>query len=186
MTVFRDIDILRFLGYTVQIFSSHRTPECCWRHPERGILKTDISNAFNCVSRCHLLEEVASHFPEIHTNVRQMYGVSSPLLYFNGKSTSVIVSEEGVQQGDTLGTFLFALSIHPGIDRIQSKIYNDLTILVYLDDIFVIGHTNQFDSLLNYLRADLKAINLKICDRKCEIYLPSFKEYVKTASHFLW
>ena len=46
-----------------------------------------------------------------------------------------------------------------------------------MDDIFVIGHTNQFDSLLNDLRADLKVINLKICDRKCEKYLPSFNEY---------
>ena len=62
--------------------------------PERGILKTDISNVFNCVSRRYLLEEVASHFPEIHTHVRQMYGVSNPLLYFNSKSTSVIPLED--------------------------------------------------------------------------------------------
>ena len=121
--------------------------------PERGILKTIISNAFNYVSRRHLLEEVASHFPEIHTHIWQMYGVSSPLLYFNGKSTSVIPSEKGVHQGDPLGPCLFALSIHPAINRIQSK-YNDLTILAYLDDIFVIGHINQFDSRVKGLQSE--------------------------------
>ena len=48
--------------------------------PELGVLKTDISNAFNCVSRQQLLNEVVAHFPEVHTHVQQMYGITSPLL----------------------------------------------------------------------------------------------------------
>ena len=86
---------------------------------ELGILKTDISNAFNSVSRQQFLDEVIVHFPQIHSHVQQMYGITSPLLYFNGKSVSFIPSEEGVHQDNSLGPFLFALSIHPVINRLK-------------------------------------------------------------------
>ena len=79
---------------------------------ELGILKTNISNAFNSVSRQQFLDEVIIHFPQIHAHVQQIYGITSPLLYFNRKYVSVIPSEEGVHQGDPLDSFLFALSIY--------------------------------------------------------------------------
>ena len=104
-----------------------------------------------------------------------MYGITNPLLYFNGKSVSVIPSEEGVHQGDPLGPFLFALSIHPIINRLQKK-HSNLTILAYLDDIFVVGYSQQYESVLTDLRKEFQTIYPKICDRKCEIYLPSAKE----------
>ena len=47
----------------------------------------------------------------------------------------------------------------------------DLAILAYLDDIFVVGYSQQYESVLNELRKELRSINLMICDRKCEIYL---------------
>ena len=88
---------------------------------------------------------------------------------------SVIPSEEGVHQGDPLGPFLFALSIHPVINRLQKK-HSNLTILAYLDDIFVVGYSQQYESVLTDLQKEFQTINLKICDRKCELYLPSAKE----------
>ena len=142
---------------------------------ELGILKTDILNAFNSVSRQQFLDEVIIQFPQIHAHGQQMYGITSPLLYFNGKSVSVIPSEEGVHQGDPLGPFLFALSTHPVNNRLQKK-HNNLTILAYLDDIFVVGYSQQYESVLTDLRKEFQTINLKICNRKCEIYLPSAKE----------
>ncbi len=104
-----------------------------------------------------------------------MYGITSSLLYFNSKSVSVIPSEEGVYQGDPLGPFLFALSVHPVINKLQEK-HSNLTILAYLDVIFVVGYSQQYESVLTDLRKEFQTINLKICDRKCEIYLPLAKE----------
>ena len=74
-----------------------------------------------------------------------------------------------------MGPFLFALSIHPVINRLQTK-HSDLAILAYLDDSFVVGYSQQYESVLNELRKELQSINLTICDRKCEIHLPSVKE----------
>ena len=46
------------------------------------------------------------------------------------------------------------------------------TVLAYLDDIFVVGPSAQAENLLVELKSDLNSINLNICDRKCEFYLP--------------
>ena len=69
---------------------------------------------------------------------------------------SVIPSEEGVYQGDPLGPFLFALSMHSVINRLQKK-HSNLTILAYLDDIFVVGYSQQYESVLTDLRNCLMA-----------------------------
>ena len=149
----------------------HHVQRLLEENPEFGVLKTDISNAFNCVSRKHLLQEVAAHFSELYGHVKQMYGQSSPLLYFNGHSTCIIESQEGVQQGDPLGPALFSLAIHPIICKAQEK-STTTTVLAYLDDIFVVGPSDQAEDLLVEMKSDLARINFNICDRKCEYYLP--------------
>ena len=40
----------------------------------------------------------------------------------------------------------------------------------------MVGYSQQYESVLTNLRKEFQTINLKICDRKCEIYLPSAKE----------
>ena len=62
---------------------------------ELQILKKDISNAFNSVSRQQFLDEVIIEFPQIHAHVQQMYGITSPLLYFNGTSVSYSIRRRG-------------------------------------------------------------------------------------------
>ena len=40
----------------------------------------------------------------------------------------------------------------------------------------MVGYIQQHQSVLTDLRKEVQTINLKICDRKCEIYLPSAKQ----------
>ena len=40
----------------------------------------------------------------------------------------------------------------------------------------MVGYSQQYGSVLTDLRKEFQTIHLKICDRKCEIYLPSAKE----------
>ena len=53
------------------------------------------------------------------------------------------------------------------------EMHSATTVLAYLDDIFVVGPSAQAENLLVELKSDLNSINLNICDRKCEFYLPS-------------
>ena len=99
----------------------HHVQRLLEENPEFGVLKTDVSIAFISVSRQPFLQEVNSHFPELFGHVKQMYGQSSPLLYFNGHNTCInLESREGVHQGDPLGPALFSLVIHPMIYYLQS------------------------------------------------------------------
>ena len=72
------------------------------------VLKSDVRNAFNSISRCDMLKEVSKAFPDLFSHIQQMYGHSSSLVYLQGLSSIVIPSQEGVHQGDPLGPVLLA------------------------------------------------------------------------------
>ena len=137
-----------------------------------ALLKTDMSNAFNSVSRSQLLHQVETSFPELLPHVRQMYAEASDLLYQMESETVLITSEEGVHQGDPLGPSLFSLAIHPIVSQLQRDHHN-VRILAYLDDIFILGEPdNAIDAGLA-LKASLSNIGLSICDGKCELFTPN-------------
>ena len=73
-----------------------------WMEHDFGVLKVDMTNAFNLVSRQAILSECAKHFPELLPWVSWCYG-QHPLLWH---SLGCLLSESGVQQGDPLGPML--------------------------------------------------------------------------------
>ena len=76
-----------------------------WMDEDFVVLKVDMKNAFNIVSRQAVLDECATFFPELLSWVSWSYG-THPLLWH---PLGQISSESGVQQGDPLGPLLFAL-----------------------------------------------------------------------------
>ena len=100
------------------------------QNPEWSVLKTDVSNAFNPISRKCLMEEISNCFPGIVAHVHQMYSKPSSLIYTKN-------------QGDPLGPALFATAIHPNFLLLQQQHLN-VTILAYLDDIYVVLQIARF------------------------------------------
>ncbi len=49
----------------------------------------------------------------MYGHLRAHYGVSGNFKYYSPNETFTVQSEAGVQQGDPLGSLLFALAIHP-------------------------------------------------------------------------
>ena len=144
------------------------------QNPEWSVLKTDVSNAFcsNSISRKCLIEEISKCFPGIVAHVHQMYSKPSSLIYTKNPSVVPIQSEERIHQGNPLGPALFATAIHPNLHLLQQQ-HPNVTILAYLDDIYVVGPSNCCMSVLSDIKASFEKINLAICNRKCELYCPS-------------
>ena len=94
------------------------------------LLKIDFKNAFNQVRRDVMLRLVESNAPEIYPYVYQCYNKESDLFFGIGSDHGCVInSEEGVQQGDPLGPFLFSLTINQLIKSCQSELN-----VWYLDD----------------------------------------------------
>ena len=141
-------------------------------NPEWIVLKSDVKNAFNSVSRQHLLQEIQQCFPELYNHAFQMYGGFSSLLYMEGGTPVTISSEEGVHQGDPLGPALFAAAIHSILRDLQKK-FPGVTILAYLDDVFLLGPPDRAIESFQALKKMFCSINLLVSDTKCEIFSPS-------------
>ena len=73
---------------------------------ELAVLKLDLSNAFNLVSRQTLLAEATELLPILGRYACAAYSAPSPLFF---GPFHVLSSESGVQQGDPLGPLLFCL-----------------------------------------------------------------------------
>ena len=86
-----------------------------WDDEDFVVLKVDMRNAFNLVSRQAILDECASLFPELLPWVLWCYGTHSALWHPMGR----VSSESGVQQGDPLGPLLFALVLQKIISAVD-------------------------------------------------------------------
>lgn len=71
------------------------------------VMKLDMANAFNSLSRSGMFEAVRATVPQLLPYVYNAYGNTTSLLF----SSVWIESRCGVQQGDPLGPALFALTL---------------------------------------------------------------------------
>ena len=92
---------------------------------DKLVLKVDYKNAFNSIRRDVIMSKVKEEVPALYKMVWQTYSTAS-YLYFNEE---VILSQEGVQEGDPLGPFLFSLGVRELMNSCSSE-----SNIGYLDD----------------------------------------------------
>ncbi|KAK3867440.1 hypothetical protein Pcinc_027098 [Petrolisthes cinctipes] len=83
---------------------------------EHIIVKVDMANAFNSISKKAVLEEVIRRFPAAMPLMSQAYSQPTPLQLSRFRRWS----QWGVQQGDPMGPLLFAFAINPVIRSLTS------------------------------------------------------------------
>jgi hypothetical protein len=137
----------------------------------------DCANAFNSLTRTHLvdvLDQGCDHYVQLsqdaahskpvgwdimYGHLRAHYGVSGILKYYSRGEVHTIQSESGVQQGDPLGSLLFALGIHPLLLAV-GRLHPHIFISAYADNCILTGPLNLVqaaveDFNINFLRAGL-------------------------------
>eukprot|EP00731_Ephydatia_muelleri_P021851 Em0014g442a len=137
-----------------------------WFDDDFGVLKIDMKNAFNLVSRQALLSECAKHFPELFPWVSWCYG-QHPLLWH---SLGCLTSESGVQQGDPLGPLLFSLVLNILVKAISTTCSNLLNHAWYMDDGVLAGPRATLCRAITLLQSEGPALGIHINMSKCEVF----------------
>ena len=145
---------LRYAAHTTRLYVRQE------HSPDQILLKIDMKNAFNNISRDALLATVFAKNPLIYNYTEAAYAKPSFLFYRD----KIILSEEGAQQGDPEGPPQFSDTINDTIRSLCSKLN-----LWYLDD----GNlTGTFEDVLNHyttLRSGFLAMGLEVNPQKCEL-----------------
>ena len=148
-----------------------------WRQPDNGVIgtdnatsifvKIDFEDAFNCVNRQAFLKQCRENFPGLSRWAEWCYDQPSNL-YFG---TNLIVSENGVQQGDPLGPMLFALALQPLLIQLHEGISAQGLQLAYsyLDDLILAGDQQEVAGAFHSFKSAADKIGLKFNTAKCEV-----------------
>ena len=116
-----------------------------------------------------MLRRVLSDFPDISFHTIQMYSEINPLVLLQDQSTIILTSEEGVHQRDPLGPMLFSLGIQSLLCDVQSN-HPSVTVLAYLDDVFLIGSLEEALASLDDLKSSFSSVGLRVAEGKSEVF----------------
>ena len=122
-----------------------------------AIAALDIRNAFNSLYRSSLASTLQDGCPEDYSKAsatlsqpdwlgydilwnhfRSHYGAKGKLKFYHNGEIFEVDSSSGVQQGDPLGSVLFALGLHPIITKLASSI-PEVLITAYADNVVISG-----------------------------------------------
>ena len=140
-----------------------------WSDPEFAVLKVDLKNAFNMVSRQALLVEVKNHFPELLPWACWCYELHPILWHTMGH----LQSESGVQQGDPLGPLFFDLVLNLLISEIfEDEVYSSNLQFhaLYHDDGVLAGPISAVHRALALIKVIGPPLGLFVNMSKCEVF----------------
>ena len=136
------------------------------------VLKVDMSNAFNTVSRKAVLQGALKYCPSAFNFLRFACSCRAPL--FTGGQT--LWSQEGTHQGCPLGPLGFALGVHPVLESLA-----DVPGLRwqswYLDDGLIMGDTTAVQTALDLIQAGMAGRGLHLNLQKCELWGPGVEQW---------
>ena len=107
------------------------------------------------------------------------YGCKGILKYYHAGQVSHVLSQSGVQQGDPLGSTLFALAIHPILLEIASTF--DIVVAAYADNVVFTGRLSEVIRAQDLYRTRIAAVGLQLNPSESQIHVPEWKSIPKSA-----
>ena len=142
--------------------------------PDMNLVTFDGKNAFNSVYRDKGFAPVVhdKKWQSLWNLFQLEYGEASDLHFHDndGSDPVIIKSQRGCRQGSTLGSFYFALSIHPVLLRAK-ELFPDVKIWAYIDDISCLStDAEQLKQCIQFIADQLAELGLDCNEAKCEWY----------------
>ena len=144
--------------------------------PSHVIAKLDFSNAFNNVHRNAMLFAVADSVPKIYRFCHLAYDKTTHLKF----DDSIILSQEGCQQGDPLGPTLFCLAVHQLLLACKSPLK-----IAYMDDITLGGPSADVAADVAMIKAEGPSRGLCLNESKCEAITTSGQSSIDLLQEFI-
>lgn len=150
------------------------------RNPHWACVGNDLRNGFNAISREKAVQAIHDNplFAPYLPFVQQSYLREAPLLA-RGKPIQAagqprpVDSSQGVRQGDPFAPALFALALHPVLQRVQEK-FPDVYIFSYLDDTYMLGPPQRaWDAARLFHTLCETELCLEARTDKMDVYCPS-------------
>lgn len=170
------------------------SPPASWRDvhvppDENVIVCLDNADAFQNVDRSVMLAELHRHYPELYSYVHQKYG-GEPLriTYYDGANVRRDIEQRcGVQQGDTLGSFLFCITLAVALRAVAAQLQAVANVLcphfgglsperlfnlvAYADDTNAKLPAILVPPFFCFMTQQLATVGLQLRPHKCSIYL---------------
>jgi hypothetical protein len=141
------------------------------------LLKLDMHNAFNTIRRDHIAECLRKYAPDLLALFTACYCDPTFLTF----GDDILLSDEGLQQGDPLAPLYFCLGLHDILLSLQTPFKT-----AYLDDVALLGNPScVLDDVTNFISSCNK-IGLKLNSRKCELtFFADINEHCRTFHEIL-
>ena len=125
------------------------------------IIKFDLRNAFNAVSRAAVSN--ALHGENLRQYWRLMYDGPSPLVVYGPNEVTTLQMAEGVRQGDSTSTLLFCLAVDTPLRNIIAA---GVDAYMYCDDLTIISKHADVDAITSLVKNEFSACGLHVNEAK--------------------
>jgi ribonuclease HI len=140
----------------------------------KAIVKIDMSNAFNTVTRFAVEQSLTSADETLRQYFRLIYGTTASLAVYGPLRTiGKLLMGEGVRQGDSASSYLFCHGVDAAL-RAVAAVFPDT--MMYMDDITIAVDRHRIDEAVRLVRDSFAHLGLHVNVTKSQVLIPPSSE----------
>ena len=153
-------------------------------HGDNVAVALDVTNAFNTMSRHHMMEEVAQDDPALLPTASIVLARAQRHYFYDDEGHAhQVVATSGVDQGDPLSAALFMLGMRKPMTALQRRMNLDYKLrhAAYMDDSLLVTRACGLPDLFNIAQEELGRMGLQLNRTKTKLWQPPLDQCLNLA-----